>query len=276
MAENFPKSLDGWAAYLTRQPIPVMRHTAEHIERLREQLDDIDARVVADRVGSDPLMVLRTFAQIAERRGNRRAADVATLDRAIVMLGLTPFLDIARDAPVVEASPSAERGAYRGFLRVLRRAQMARIYATRIAAWRNDVAAEEIGLAALLHDSAELLVWCFAPELAERIRHMLTEDPKLRSATAQREVLGTTINALQLRLAKLWSLPELLVRLMDDRQSSAPRIRNAIVAVNIARHSATGWENPALPDDYRELASLLQITDGKARALIHQEAEATR
>ena len=186
MAESFPKSLDGWAAYLARQPIPVMRHTAEHIERLREQLDDIDARIVADRVGSDPLMVLRTFAQIAERRGNRRAADVATLDRAIVMLGLAPFLDIARDAPVVESSPSAERGAYRGFLRVLRRAQMARIYATRIAAWRNDVAAEEIGLAALLHDSAELLVWCFAPELADRIRHMLADDPKLRSATAQR------------------------------------------------------------------------------------------
>lgn len=268
---GIPKTLAGWAGFLGRQQLPVLRHTAQSLARMRAEEDELDARAMADELRGDPLMVLHTFALLAAKRGNRPAADIATLDRAIVMLGVTPFLDAMHELPTVEAGPAEDVGAYRGFLRVLRRAQFAQGCAIRIAAWRNDVAAEEIGLAALLHDAAEMLVWYYAPGLAERIQKMLAADPRVRSSAAQRAVLGTTTNELQLRLARDWHLPDLLVRMMDDRHASAPRVKNAILAVNVARHSAHGWENPALPDDLKDIAELLSVTPSTARSIVRGE-----
>ena len=31
------------------------------------------------------------------------------------------------------------------------------------------------------------------------------------------------------------------------------------LATRVARHSAKGWDNPAIPDDIRDIAELLQI-----------------
>ncbi len=268
MSNDYPKSLAGWTEFLARQDLPVLRNSAARLAAMREHEEELDARHMADELSSDPLMVLRTFAHLARQRGSRPAADVSTLDRAIVMLGVTPFLDAFRELPLVESGPQSDKGAYRGLLRVMRRAQQARHYAIRIATWRNDVAAEEIGLAALLHDITEMLVWYFAPSLAERIHDMLAADPRVRSALAQRVVLGTTLNELQLSLAKRWHLPGLLVQLMDDRHAKTMRVRNAVLAVNVARHSSLGWSNPALPDDFKEIADLLSITPLRAQSIL--------
>jgi hypothetical protein len=36
-------------------------------------------------------------------------------------------------------------------------------------------------------------------------------------------------------------------------------VRNVLLAIQVARHSANGWDNPAIPDDLREIAALLQL-----------------
>ena len=38
-----------------------------------------------------------------------------------------------------------------------------------------------------------------------------------------------------------------------------PRVRNVVLAVNLARHSAENWENPGLPDDFRGIEKLLHV-----------------
>ena len=40
------------------------------------------------------------------------------------------------------------------------------------------------------------------------------------------------------------------------------------LAVRLARHSAAGWDNPALPDDYSETAQLLNLSIGAAKQLV--------
>ncbi len=268
----YPKTLAGWTEFIGRQNLPILRHTAAKLARMRAFEDELDARSMADNLRGDPLMALRTFAQLAALRRRHAATDVSTMDRAILMMGITPFLAAFKDVPMVECGSNGDRGAYRGLLRVLRRAQHAQNYAVRIAIWRNDVAAEEIGLAALLHDLTEMLVWYCAPELAERIQCMLAADPRVRSTAAQRAVLGVTLNELQQQLAKRWHLPELLVKLMDDKHAGATRVRNAVLAVNVARHSALGWSNAALPDDFKDISELLSVSPSTARAIIRREA----
>jgi len=40
------------------------------------------------------------------------------------------------------------------------------------------------------------------------------------------------------------------------------------LAVNLARHSANGWNDAALPDDYQEIGDLLRIPASEAMALV--------
>ncbi len=50
-----------------------------------------------------------------------------------------------------------------------------------------------------------------------------------------------------------------IITLMDDNCSSLQRVRNVSLAINLARHSANGWDDAALPDDYEEIAKLLHL-----------------
>ncbi len=51
-----------------------------------------------------------------------------------------------------------------------------------------------------------------------------------------------------------------LVRMIDDAHADHPCVRNVSCAINLARHSANGWDDPALPDDYRDIAQLLNVS----------------
>ncbi len=42
-----------------------------------------------------------------------------------------------------------------------------------------------------------------------------------------------------------------------------PRVRNVQLAVNLARHSANGWDDAALPDDYKDIGELLRVRPSK-------------
>ena len=116
-------------------------------------------------------------------------------------------------------------------------------------------------MAALLRDLAEMLVWCFAPQQSLEIQAQMKRTPGLRSAEAQKAVLGFPLHELQLAICRNWELPELLLTLMDDAHAEKPRVKNVKLAGDLARHSAHGWDDPALPDDYKAIATLMNIDE---------------
>ncbi|MFN9390205.1 MAG: hypothetical protein ACK6DF_11805, partial [Betaproteobacteria bacterium] len=72
----------------------------------------------------------------------------------------------------------------------------------------------------------------------------------------QSVVLGFSNVDLTLALADAWRLPPLLRRLMDDHHAARPRVVNVVVAAALARHTAQGWNDPAIPDDLNAVRSL--------------------
>jgi HD-like signal output (HDOD) protein len=81
-------------------------------------------------------------------------------------------------------------------------------------------------------------------------------------------VLGIELADLQQALMKAWRLPELLIRLGDDHHAERTQVKNVLLAVRIARHSAQGWDNAALPDDVAALGALLQLSAASALTLL--------
>jgi hypothetical protein len=117
-------------------------------------------------------------------------------------------------------------------------------------------------------------MWCFAPEEMNTIFAMQKKDKALRSKTAQEQVLGFHISALQKALIKTYHMPPLLTQLMDDDELDN-RATNVSLAVNLARHAANGWDDAALPDDYEAISQFLHVDVERVLYLIkHPDAKA--
>ena len=254
------QDLEAWVCFLSNAEIPILRKTARRLEEARQNSDSVNGRDIAAIVLQDPLMAIRVLAYIQPFRGKHLRSDITTIANAVMMLGIEPFFTHFESPPTIEAMLKDEPQALLGVLQVIRRVQRASNYAHDWAFERHDLNIEEVALAALLHDLAEILLWCFAPRLAIEIRDRLQADKTLRSATAQWQVLGFPLFDLQRALCIAWHLPELLTTLMDDANANLPRVRNVVLAVNLARHSSNDWTDAALPDDMSAIEKLLHIT----------------
>ena len=259
---------EAWAAHLLNAEIPVLRSTAEAIEIFRAEEDRVDANMLGELIGTDPLMTLKVMAHAARVRSTRIVTDIETVTGVLVMTGIPPFFrDFARQ-PALEDRLSSRPEALAGFQRVLDRSRRAADFAIGFAAHRLDPDAPVLHAAALLHDFAELLLWCHAPELALEIARLQAEEQSLRSNVAQQRVLNVQLPDLQQSLMRAWRLPGLLVKVTDDRHADQPDVRCVMLATSLARHTASGWDNPAIPDDIAAIASLLNMSTGAAFDLV--------
>lgn len=253
-----------YVTYLSGTEIPVLRATQRQLDQSHAQIDRITRNELSAILLRDPLMAVKVLAYIQPMHGKSLRGEISTLGGAVIMLGIEPFFRRFAELPVLEERLASQPEVLLGLLQTIRRGQRAAAFARDWAIWRHDLNVEEVIIAALLHDIAELLLWSFAPRLMLEIRRLQAANPQLRSVVAQRAVLGITAQELQLALCQSWQLPELLRQLMDDQKADHPRVRNVALAVNVARHSSHGWDNPAIPDDVRALAALLNISEAAA------------
>lgn len=261
-------NLAAWLARVRTAPIPVLGATAQAIRELAENEDAVDAHMLAETIADDPLMTLKLLSHVGS--SSRRDTDVETVVGALVLMGIGPFFRKFVDVPTLEDLLADMPEALDGARAVLRRAHRAARFALGFAAHRLDPDAAVIHEAALLHDFAELLLWCHAPGLALEIAHRQSADATLRSAVVQRAVLGIELAELQQALMKAWRLPELLIHLGDARHAEQTQVKYVLLGVRVARHTAQGWDNAALPDDVADIGALLQLGAAPTLNLLHQ------
>lgn len=248
-----------WTTYFEDAEIPVLAASAHQLEQWRENEDAVDAHLIGEAFSNDPLMTLKVLSFASAQRSGRLLADAETVTAAIVLLGITPFFTAFGQQPTIEDRLAGQPEAFGGLQRVLRRAERAARFALGFAVHRTDPDAQVIHSAALLHDFAEMLLWCYAPQLALRIQHAQRVDPSLRSTVAQRAVLNIELGDLEQALMRSWRLPELLRHITDDKRGHDPQVQCVRLAVRLARHTADSWGNPAVPDDLKEISDLLNL-----------------
>lgn len=273
---RIPRDVAGWVSCFDAAALPVLDETARTLDALRANEDAVDAHLLTETVAADPLLTLKVLAHVARLRRSRdddARGDPETVTAALVMLGIGPFFRAFGEQVTVESRLADHPEALAGFRNVLRRSHRAANFALGFAVHRMDRDAPVIHEAALLHDFAELLLWLSAPALALQIAARQAADPTLRSAAVQRELLNVELPDLQHALMLAWRLPPLLVRISDDRHADSDQVRNVLLAIRVARHSAQGWDNAALPDDVNDIAELLHLgTDPTLRLLRELDA----
>lgn len=269
--------LQAWTTHLRDQPIPVLESTALGLAALAQLEDErgcVDAAMITRVVEADPLMTLRLMVHVGRCRSARQVTDVETVTAAVMLMGIHPFFRAFAELQTLQIQLAEQPLALEGLQKVLRRAWRAAHFAQAFAVHRMDGDAPILREAALLHDFAEMLLWCHAPNLALEIQQRQAADPHLRSRAVQQEVLNVELGDLEQELMRCWHLPQLLIQLTNDRAAGHalvfPQVRTVRLAVQVARHSEHGWDNPALPDDVEEVASLLNLSAPAALRLLQQ------
>ena len=260
MLTTAPTTLHTWASYFSGTEIPVLATTADALTALAASQDEVTAGQLAPLVLADPMMTVKLLAHVAQRRPARALTGSETVPQAILMMGVQPFFAAFGTQPTIESTLASWPGALQGVHDVLARSHRAALIALAFAVHRKDPDAEIIHEAALMHDFVEALLWCHAPLLALAVKRLRADDPTIGSALAQRRVLNIELCDLEQALLQAWRLPELLVRITNDRRAGDPQARTVLLALRIARHSGAGWDNPALVQDYRAAGELLGLS----------------
>ena len=252
--------LAAWTGHFRRAEIPVLRETVEALEALRANEERTDANSIGEMIGGDPLMTLKVLAYASDHRGRSVVTGPETVIAALVMTGIPPFFSAFAALTSVEDRLTATPEALAGLQRVLRRAHRGARFALALAVQRTDPHAATVHAAALLHEFAEMLLWCHAPRLALRIRALQDADPTLRSSVAQQRVLHIELGELQQALVAAWRLPSLLAEGAGEPHAAQTGARAVALGSRLARHTAAGWENAAVPDDIAQVATFLNLS----------------
>lgn len=266
-------ALKNWVALLSKSELPVLKQTARDLIALKADDKRLNAHTVAQVIAHDPIMTVKLLRYLQRNKRDTQTTEVIQIEQALLMLGLEPFFNKVAPQPTVEELLKSHIVALPPLLRVVHRSHRASEYAMDWAVQLHDMHFEEVRIAALLHDIAEILLWCFAPAEMLQIREMQQKDRTLRSRAAQDQVLGFAIVELQKALAEEWQLPSLLLDLMDDSHAHQSRVKSVVLAVNLARHSANGWDDAALPDDYKDIGDLLRISALDVMSMVAADAE---
>jgi HD-like signal output (HDOD) protein len=268
------KEVKTWVDFIKSTDIPVLKQTARELGRLQQDEDKLSARALSSAVINDPMMVFRVLCYSQNHKGKHQLQDLLQVEQAILMMGCTTFFRDLTPKFLVEDALKSDLVALTHLLKLIRRAHRAAHFAADFATHLADMHAEEVHIAALLHDLAEMLMWCFAPAKMMSIFNMQHADKTLRSHVAQEQVLGFKLHDLQKALVLAFRLPPLLTKLMEDEAANEHRVKNVILAVNLARHSTNGWDDAALPDDYSDIAEFLRMDVNRAKRIIGVPAEA--
>jgi HD-like signal output (HDOD) protein len=270
--------IGAWTQYFMKAEIPVLASTAQALEELRAKEDDVDANMLTAVIQSDPLMTLKLLARMGMMRRPGSDTETESITTSLVLMGIGPFFRHFGPQRTIEDWLAEQPNALANLQRMLRRAERSGQFALGFALHRGDTDATIIHQAAFLHDFAEMLVLIHAPALMVKIHDTLAADALMRSSQVQREVLGVEISDLRQALMKLWHLPELLVNISDERHAERANVQCVVLAVRLARHTTNGWDNAALPDDYADIASLLnasiRVTPSFLQKIDHPEHEA--
>lgn len=253
------RDLASWVEYLSAKTIPVLPQTVRSLDEARQRIENVSRRELSDIVMRDPLMALRILACARQFQSKRQIMETSTVAHALMVMGTEPFFEQFKDLVSIESVLQDKPEAMIGMLFIIRRGQRAAKFSYDWAAWRRSQNVEEIFTSALLYDVAEILMWIYAPDESALILRRQRADSTLRSAVAQEEIFGFRFNDLQKELCRVWELPELLSSRFDPELNKKPNFLNVSLAIDLARHSASGWENAALPDDFTAIENLLNI-----------------
>lgn len=125
-------------------------------------------------------------------------------------------------------------------LKLMAQSFHAAVQARDFAERRNDEAAEEVFIAALLRYVGEITFWCVAGEEGDQIIELM-EERGFAEEMAQQEVFGFTLDQLTVGLTCDWHISDLLHSAINKPNMDNPRIKDIVYSLKLSESANKSW-----------------------------------
>ncbi|OGB05478.1 MAG: serine/threonine protein kinase [Burkholderiales bacterium RIFCSPHIGHO2_12_FULL_69_20] len=253
-----------------------MRHKSdfpaltEHVLRIQRMAnsDSESLGTLADEILKDVALTQKLLRMVNTAQYRRNNHGVATVSRAVALVGLAGIRNLALSLVLVEHMKDKHHAQRlkEEFLRSLLAGQLAHALSSSV----RD--AEEAFLGAMFYNLGKLLAEYYFPDEAEAIRDQLRLTPSaadarvhpdLQADRAAGMVLGLGFEALGVGVARHWGLPDTLQRCMRRPEAASPaqpmahgpeRLRWLSVAANELSDAVWQGDEQTLPQRLEAVA----------------------
>lgn len=259
-------------SYLYRQRIlssidelPCLSPAVQEIITLANDLS-ASPKDLLDIIRTDPVLTAKILKLVNSAYFSLNS-EVASLNRAIVLLGFNTIKNVAISAELVkltERSPNNPYFNYRSLWEhMLGVGAVGKFIAKEMGKTRNHL--EEFFIAGLIHDLGDFLLMRFLPEEFHKIRQQAFKD-EVAVRECSRDVLGFSSSDVGAELADHWKLQGHLKRVICSMEKvdemEDPLDRVIFVADHFCRKNRVGYvDDENFPDAQDGMMSELGLSD---------------
>ena len=222
---------------LSTQSLPIFGHSARAFRKLSSE-ENAAFEGYGDILFKDPGLALHTLNQLQANATKPLSVEISSMSQAAMLLGMEQVQKLPIGQPQIERSL---RGfAKKGFIKTACRSFHAAFQAWDWAHIKKDHAPDQIFLAALLHDVAEMALWVSAPDKMHQFRKLMLKDG-ISTDEAQYIVFGESLEHFSRQLARQWHLPPLVQEALRPENVRESRVQGVMLAVQLARAAERNW-----------------------------------
>ena len=254
--------LNTWTQQLSAQTLPILASTREQLKQLMDN-ENLSISVYAGPVLHDPGMASIVLRDVNKTKASQGRDPIGTISNAMPHLGPARIKQHLQKAVLLDDLKLSTRH-YDGYMRYLTQACHGAFQARDWGMLRQTIEPEEMELATLLQNIAELALWCFSGDTMLQIEHRQHIE-KQSYEQAARDVLGCDMRELGKQLAKAWHLPELCIEGLSSDYTGFTLATGVALASRLARLSSTNWYNK------QTLACVQAIADYQGHSIAEVE-----
>lgn len=265
MSEN----LENWIERISDNELPIFKYTVHAINDVVSQ-DASSTSDLSQIILRDANLTARVLRVANSAAYNVTGSQISTISRAIVYLGFNLVRDISMSLAIIDALLTGEKKEHA--LGLMAESFHAAVQARDFAERRGDDGAEEVFIAALLKNIGEITFWCVAGEEGVQIQELM-ENQNFSQQMAEQEVLGFTLEQLTVGLTRDWHLSDLLHSAINTPTLNNPRIKDIVLAIDVAKSSRKGWTDKKTLTAANKIADHLKFDKNEIVGLLTTNAK---
>lgn len=248
------KGLQAWIVRLSNNAMPVAGHVIAELNALTGS-DDTTLHQLGEVILRDPHLTSHVLRIANSVYYNQTKTSVNTVSRAITLIGLKGMRAISISVLLIDSLLA--KGPKERLLQIMAQGFHAATQARNLMRRFDEVAAEEVFIAALLFNLGEMAFWSCEKLNAERAK-LFDADAQVRSDTMA-AVLGTSFNAITRGLAKQWKLGETLEQALFPGEAPSMKVLSVVLGERLSRAALEGWDSEAVKLVLRDIADLAGV-----------------